>query len=383
MSARPKPLDGLTVIDLTRLLPGPMATLHLADLGAEVIKIESPGGGDDARTLGAMNGDTSYFYQLLNRNKKHRVLDLKQPADHATALALIDAADILVEGFRPGVMARLGLDYATLAARNPRLVYCSISGYGQSGPYAQRAGHDINYLGYAGVLDQTGVAGGPPALCNLQIADLLGGALTPLVGVLAAVIDARARGRGRHVDVAMTDAVLAHTVFAMAQTLATGAPVPRGEDLLDGGVPCYGVYATRDGRYMAVGALEAKFWHRVCDTLARPDLKPHHLARGTDGAYARRELDAIFATRTQAEWVAVFDPVDCCVTPVLRLDESLQNPQLRARGMVVEVGGMRQFAPPFGLSDFDFGDARPAVGAETDGVRARARADDGTGTPAR
>ena len=312
MSARPKPLDGLTVIDLTRLLPGPMATLHLADLGAEVIKIESPGGGDDARTLGAMNGDTSYFYQLLNRNKKHRVLDLKQPADHATALALIDAADILVEGFRPGVMARLGLDYATLAARNPRLVYCSISGYGQSGPYAQRAGHDINYLGYAGVLDQTGVAGGPPALCNLQIADLLGGALTPLVGVL-----------------------------------------------------------------------EAKFWHRVCDTLARPDLKPHHLARGADGAYARRDLDAIFATRTQAEWVAVFDPVDCCVTPVLRLDESLQNPQLQARGMVVEVGGMRQFAPPFGLSDFDFGDARPAVGAETDGVRARARADDGTGTPAR
>ncbi|HQU89464.1 MAG TPA: CaiB/BaiF CoA-transferase family protein, partial [Denitromonas sp.] len=189
MTERAKPLAGLTVLDLTRLLPGPLATMHLGDLGAEVIKIEDPGAGDYARTMGAMHGDTSYFFQLVNRNKKSLVLDLKDAADKAVLLGLVDTADILVEGFRPGVMAKLGLDYATLSARNPRLVYASISGYGQTGPYAQRAGHDINYLGYAGVLDQMGVAGGAPAMSNLQIADLLGGTLTSLVGVLAAVID--------------------------------------------------------------------------------------------------------------------------------------------------------------------------------------------------
>lgn len=374
MTERNKPLAGMTVLDLTRLLPGPLATLHLADLGAEVIKIEDPGAGDYARHMGAMHGDTSYFFQLVNRNKKSLVLDLKDPADKAVLLGLADSADILVEGFRPGVMAKLGLDYATLSARNPRLVYGSISGYGQTGPYAQRAGHDINYLGYAGVLDQIGTAGGAPALSNLQIADLLGGTLTPLVGLLVAVIDARANGRGRQVDVAMTDAALAHAIFPMAEVLAHGQTRPRGEDLLTGGVPCYGVYETQDGRHMAVGALEEKFWHLTCDTLGRPDLKPCHLSRGAEGRHARAQLEAIFRSRTLAEWTAVFDGVDCCVTPVLRLHESLQHPQIQARGMVVEVGGMRQFAPPFGLSDFSLGEATPAPAADADGDALRARA---------
>ena len=369
-----QPLAGLTVIDLTRLLPGPMATLHLADLGADVIKIEDPGGGDYARVMGAMGEDMSHFFALVNRNKKSLVLDLKQAEDREVMLALVDEADILVEGFRPGVMARLGLDYATLAARNPRLVYCSITGYGQHGPYAQRAGHDINYLGYAGVLDQTGVAGGPPALCNLQIADLLGGTLTPLVGMLSAVIDARARGRGRHVDVAMTDAVLAHAIFPMVQVLAEGEPRPRGEDMLTGGVPCYGVYETRDGRYMAVGALEEKFWQRVCDTLDRADLKAFHLSTGADGAWAREQLEAIFRSRSMADWTVLFDAVDCCVTPVLRLHESLADPQLQARGMVIEVGGRRQFAAPFGLPRQQADDVRPAPSLDADGAALRARA---------
>ncbi|KAA3653350.1 MAG: CoA transferase [Proteobacteria bacterium] len=374
MTERAKPLAGLTVLDLTRLLPGPLATMHLGDLGAEVIKIEDPGVGDYARSMGAMHGDTSYFFQLVNRNKKSLVLDLKDAADKAVLLGLVDTADILVEGFRPGVMAKLGLDYATLSARNPRLVYASISGYGQTGPYAQRAGHDINYLGYAGVLDQIGVAGGAPAISNLQVADLLGGTLTSLVGVLAAVIDARTNGRGRQVDVAMTDAALAHAIFPMAEVLAEGETRPRGEDLLTGAVPCYGVYETQDGRHMAVGALEEKFWHLACDTLGRADLKPYHLARGAEGAYARGQLEAIFRTQTLAHWTAVFDAVDCCVTPVLRLHESLQHPHIQARGMVVEVGGIRQFAPPFGLSDYTLGEATPAPAADADGDALRARA---------
>lgn len=368
-SAGRAPLEGLRVLDLTRLLPGPLATQHLADYGAEVIKIEDPGGGDYARSMGAMDGDVSFFYKLVNRNKKSLQLDLKQAEGRALFLRLVATADVVVEGFRPGVMARLGLDHASLLEVNPRVVSCSITGYGQDGPYASRAGHDINYIGYAGVLDQTGTAGGAPAIPNLQVGDLLGGTMSALMGLLVAVIDARASGHGRHVDVSMTDAVLAHAIFPLVEVLASGHVRPRGEDLLSGGVACYGVYATADARYMAVGALEEKFWSLLCDTLGRPDLKPLHLAGGARGAHARAELEEVFASRTQAEWVAVFAEVDCCVTPVLRLEESLADAQLRARGMVVESGGRCQLGPPVRLSGHvpAFNPA-PAAGADCEAL---------------
>ncbi|NMG29118.1 CaiB/BaiF CoA transferase family protein [Aromatoleum evansii] len=367
---RQKPLANLRVLDLTRLLPGPLATQHLADYGAEVIKVEDTGAGDYARTMGAMNGDTSFFYQVCNRGKKSVRLDLKRAEGRELFLRLLDTADVVVEGFRPGVMDKLGLGYDALAERKPKIVVCSISGYGQTGPYALRAGHDINYIGYAGVLDQIGTAGGAPALSNLQIGDLLGGTMSALFGLLVAVLDARASGQGRHVDVAMTDAALAHAIFPLAEVLAHGTVQPRGEDLLTGGVPCYGVYETADGRHMAVGSLEEKFWHLVCDTLGRPDLKAAHLATGEEGARARGEVAAIFRSRTQAEWTALFDGVDCCVTPILRLEESLENPQLRARGMVTEVDGVRQFGPPVRLSGFEPGPFAPApqAGADSDAV---------------
>lgn len=365
------PLTGVRVLDLTRLLPGPLATQHLADYGADVVKIEDTGAGDYARTLGAMGGDTSYLYQVVNRNKRSLRLDLKHPDGKAAFEKLVETADILVEGFRPGVMDKLGLGYEALARINPRLVFCSISGYGQTGPYALRAGHDINYIGYAGVLDQIGTAGGAPAISNLQLGDLLGGTMTALFGVLVALVDARASGKGRLVDVSMTDGVMAHAIFPLTEVLANGRVKPRGEDLLTGEVPCYGVYRTADGRYMAVGALEEKFWHLVCDTLGRPDLKPAHLASGAAGAVARAEVAAIFGARTQAEWIEVFDAVDCCVTPVLTMEESLENPQLRARGMVTEVGGVRQFGRPVRLSAMPSVPARPApavAGADSDAV---------------
>jgi len=365
------PLAGVRVLDLTRLLPGPLATQHLADYGADVVKIEDTGAGDYARTLGAMGGDTSYLYQVVNRNKRSLRLDLKHPDGKAAFEKLVETADIVIEGFRPGVMDKLGLGYEALARINPRLVFCSISGYGQTGPYALRAGHDINYIGYAGVLDQIGTAGGAPAISNLQLGDLLGGTMTALFGVLVALVDARASGKGRLVDVSMTDGVMAHAIFPLTEVLANGRVKPRGEDLLTGEVPCYGVYRTADGRYMAVGALEEKFWHQVCDTLGRPDLKPAHLASGAAGAVARAEVAAIFGARTQAEWIEVFDAVDCCVTPVLTMEESLENPQLRARGMVTEVGGVRQFGRPVRLSAMPSVPARPApavAGADSDAV---------------
>lgn len=365
------PLTGVRVLDLTRLLPGPLATQHLADYGADVVKIEDTGAGDYARTLGAMGGDTSYLYQVVNRNKRSLRLDLKHADGKAAFEKLVETADILVEGFRPGVMDKLGLGYEALARINPRLVFCSISGYGQTGPYALRAGHDINYIGYAGVLDQIGTAGGAPAISNLQLGDLLGGTMTALFGVLVALVDARASGKGRLVDVSMTDGVMAHAIFPLTEVLANGRVKPRGEDLLTGEVPCYGVYRTADGRYMAVGALEEKFWHLVCDTLGRPDLKPAHLASGAAGAAARAEVASIFGARTQAEWIEVFDAVDCCVTPVLTMEESLENPQLRARGMVTEVGGVRQFGRPVRISAMPSVPARPApavAGADSDAV---------------
>ncbi len=370
---RSRPLQGLRVLDLTRLLPGPLATQHLADHGAEVIKIEDTGAGDYARTMGPMADGSSYFFQVVNRNKKSLRLDLKRERGRELFLRLVGTADVVVEGFRPGIMRKLGLDYATLARENPALVYCSISGYGQTGPYAQRAGHDINYIGYAGVLDQTGTAGRAPAIPNLQMGDLLGGTLCSLVGMLMAIVDARASGKGRHVDIAMTDGVLAHAIFPLVEVLSRNRVRPRGEDLLTGGVPCYGVYETSDGRYMAVGALEEKFWHGVCDALGRADLKPVRLATGEEGARARIALEDIFRSRTQEQWTALFAGVDCCVTPVLTLEEGLQDPHLHARGMIIDVAGVKQFSAPFGLTGLSQDEWKPAPdpGADSDTLLAQ------------
>jgi len=342
-----RPLEGVRVLDLSRLLPGPVCTLYLADLGADVAKVEDTGAGDYARTLGARAGGTSAFYRAVNRGKRSIAVDLKDARGREGFLALARRADVVVESFRPGVVDALGIGYAVLAAANPRVVFTSISGYGQQGPRAHAAGHDINYLGYAGVLDQTGSAGGPPALCNLQIADLLGGAASAAIATLAALVRAGRTGAGSRIDVAMADAALAHNIFALHALEQWGAVRPRGEDLLTGGVPAYGVYGTSDGRWVAVGALEDKFWRRLCTTLGREDLAASGLSTGDEGRRVRRELEAIFATRRLAHWQRVFADVDCCVTPVLTLDEALVDAQFAARGMVVEADGIRQYAPPF------------------------------------
>ena len=366
------PLAGVRVLDLTRLLPGSVCTLHLADLGADVVKVEDLAGGDYARSLGvpaeAAPGSVSAFYRIVNRNKRSLALDLKHSEGRAAFLRLAAKADIVVESFRPGVVDRLGVGFAAVAAMNPRVVYCSISGYGQDGPYRERAGHDINYLGYAGVLDQTGTAGGPPALSNLQIADLLGGSVDAAMAILAALFDASRTGRGRYVDVAMADGALAHNIFPLHMLQMRGGVRPRGSDVLTGGVPCYGVYATRDGRYMAVGALEEKFWRELCAVIKRPDLEAKQFATGAEGESVRKELTSIFGARTQAEWTERFARADCCVTPVLSVEEALANDQFLARGMCAEgPSGCRQYAPPFKLSDHEFRIRRdaPAQGEHT------------------
>jgi crotonobetainyl-CoA:carnitine CoA-transferase CaiB-like acyl-CoA transferase len=383
---RPPPLAGLRVLDLTRLLPGPLATMHLADLGADVVKIEDTETGDYARTLGHRRKDAqgeradTDFFLVLNRNKRALRLDLKRPEGREVLLRLVRDADVLVEGFRPGVMSKLGVGYETLRETNRRLVYCAISGYGQDGPLAQAAGHDINYVGYTGVGDQIGRAGEPPAVPNFQIADLLGGTLSAVMGILAAVLDARARGEGRFVDVSMADGVLAHAIFPLMGTIEAGGKAPpRGTSMLSGGLPCYDVYETSDSRWMAVGALEPKFWHRLCDALGAPELKPSHWVRGSEAAPVRARLAAIFATQTQAHWTRVFAEADCCVTPVLTTDEALAHPLFAARRMVVRTphpagGELVQFAPPVKFGDFEFAIEKPAPhpGEHADAVLAEA-----------
>jgi len=366
---RAKPLAGVRVLDLTRLLPGAMATLHLADMGADVIKIEDTEAGDYSRSMGRVREGMSDSFRLLNRNKRAMRLDLKQPLGREAFLRLAERADVVAESFRPGVVARLGVGYDAVSAVNPRIVYCSISGYGQVGPYAQRAGHDINYVGYAGVGDQIGTAESP-VVPNFQIADLLGGALVPAMGILAALLDARSSGKGRYVDVAMTDAALAHAIFPLLGFLEQGKSPSRGTGMLDGGLPCYNVYRTKDGRFMAVGALEGKFWAVLCDILGCPELKGKHIVYGADAGPVKARLTRIFASRTQREWTEVFASADCCVSPVLGMDEALENEQLRARGMVVDEGGFTQLALPLKLSEFEFGIERkaPGVGEHTDEI---------------
>lgn len=334
-----QPLHGIRVLDLTRLLPGPVATMHLADMGAEVIKIEDPGVGDYARTMGPVRNEVSQFFIAVNRGKQIIRLDLKNAVQRDEFLRMVDTADVVIESFRPGVMDRLGLGWDVLKQRNAKLVMCALSGYGQDGPFAQLAGHDINYVGLAGMLEQNVGPDGIPALPNLQVGDLLGGAQAAAQGILAALLGAKMTGLGRFVDVSMTDAVFAHNIMPLVAVNNFGHPVPPGRDLLTGGVPCYNVYRTSDGRFMAVGALELKFWESCCDVLGRPDLKIRHWshgqqAGGSDAMAVKAELDAIFGQQTLAAWTERFASSDCCVTPILRADEAVEHPLFRERGMI-------------------------------------------------
>ncbi|QGW82552.1 CaiB/BaiF CoA transferase family protein [Variovorax paradoxus] len=365
-ASRP-PLAGIRVLDLTRLLPGPVCTLHLADLGAEVLKIEDTGLGDYAAPA---------LRAMVQRNKKGMRLDLKQADGVALLHRLAESADVLVEGFRPGVMDRLGVGYAALSAVNPRLVYCSITGFGQTGPYRDEPGHDLNYCALSGVSDQIGRDDAGPALSNLPIADLLGGSMNAVMGILAALFDAARTGTGRHVDISMADGVLAHALVPLVTLATQGATRRAGLDKLSGALPCYAMYRTQDGRHLSVGALEHKFWERFCDVLGRPDLKPMHMP--PDRATAERvraDVAALIEARPLAYWADVFHGRQCCVTPVLRLEEALAHENFIARGMVhprATEGGAPQLACPVKMTGFEFSIERPAPspGQDTDEVLA-------------
>ncbi len=365
------PLAGVRVLDLTRLLPGPVCTLHLADLGADVIKVEDTGAGDYA---------AEPVRTLVNRNKRGIRIDLKQPEGVAALLLLCEQADVLVESFRPGVMARLGVGYAAVARRNPRIVYCSLTGYGQTGPYRDAPGHDMNYTGWTGVADQIGAPGQPPALSNVPVADLLGGSLTAAMGILAALYDVTRTDLGRHVDIAIADGLLAHAVLPLAAVNTQGKTAPAGASKLTGALPCYAMYATADGGHVAVAALEKKFWDRFCALIGRLDLQDLHVSRdAAESDWVRAEVQAAIGARSLAWWTETLQGTDCCVTPVLKLEDALTNEHFVARGMVLplaggggaaEQPGARQFACPVKMTGFEFAARHPAPrqGEHTDEV---------------
>jgi crotonobetainyl-CoA:carnitine CoA-transferase CaiB-like acyl-CoA transferase len=342
-------LDGLRILDLTRLLPGPFCTMLLADLGADVIKIEEPNGGDPARHYAPLQGDTGALFLLVNRNKRSVTLDLKTDAGRELLLKLVDSADVLVEGFRPGVMDRLGLGYEVLAERNPRLIYATLSGFGQSGPYRDRAGHDLNYLALAGVLGYNVDRQGQPVPPGVQVADLGAGTLGA-VAILAAVIARQQTGRGQSVDVSLFGSAIAWLPTLISSLFSLGHSLPPGEPVLAGGLAQYDVYATADGRHVTLGALEPKFLLNFLNCVGRPELVAQDRER------LRAELRTIFASRTLAEWTLCLKDVDTCFAPVNTLEETLQDPQVAALGLFTSVeharlGSLAQIAPPFAFSD--------------------------------
>lgn len=318
MIAPPPSLSGVRVLDLSRLLPGPFCTLILSDLGASVDKLEDPHVGDYLRLFPPLRDGLSGRFLALNRDKRSLCLDLKRPEGRAALLRLLPRYDVLVESFRPGVMDRLGLDVAALHSHNPRLVVCSISGYGQDGPYRERAGHDLNYCAMAGVLGLSGEdPARPPHALPIQLADIAGGSLWAATAICAALFAAARTGAGRHLDVSMCEGALAFLIPDLGNLDAGGAEPQRGAELLTGGSACYGVYRTRDGRFLSVAALEPKFWLAFNAALGRPGDAAELIAGPAEQARVREEIQALLAQRTRDEWELVFAGADACVEPVL------------------------------------------------------------------
>jgi len=378
------PLSDLRVLDLTRLLPGGFCSLLLADLGADVVKVEDTGMGDYVRWAPPYYGDEdqhalgtrSALYLSLNRGKRSIRLDLKQDAGREALLRLVGEADVVLEGFRPGVLDRLGCGYDTMREANPRIVYCAITGYGQTGPNTARAGHDMNYLGLVGLLGLTGEPGGRPIQSAGQIADIGGGGLMAAVGVLAALRERDRSGEGQLVDISMADGGLSWLAMSAAAYLCDGRVPQRGAEQLTGGFVCYSPYEAADG-WVTCGALEPKFWQRFCEHTGHPELVEKQFERPGSAAWGR--IAEIFRSKTREEWRVFNDEHDAMIEPVLDLDEALKSELVRSREMVVEVeqpelGPVRLLGSPIKLSRTPADPTRPApaLGEDTDEVLAAA-----------
>ena len=363
------PLSGIRVLDLTRLLPGAVCTLQLADMGADVIKVEDPRGGDWSREMPPLAGGQGVIFNAINRNKRSIAIDLRSAPGRDALLRLLESAAVLVEGNRPGVMDRLGLGWEILHQRNPRLVLCSITGYGQDGPMAAAAGHDLNYAAIAGALGLNGTPEGGPLPLGVQVADIGGGGQAAALAIVAALLDVERGAAGRHLDVSMTDVVVTWVAGSLAHATAQGVDAPPGGGFLTGLLPCYRVYRCRDGRYMSVAALEAKFWAALCAALGRPDLEGRRFESGPE---VHAALERIFAARPRDEWQALLGGQDACCAPVLALTEVATHPQIAARGLVIDTPTGRQVAPAVRMGEDWRRLPAPSLGQHTAEILAEA-----------
>lgn len=362
-----RPLEGIRVLDLSRLLPGPCATMVLADLGAQVDKVEDPQGGDYLRFMPPHHDGLNAAFRMLNRGKRSLVLDLKKPQGREAFLRLVARYDVVVESFRPGVMQKLGLGYAALAEANPRIIVCAITGYGQDGPLAHRAGHDINYLARAGVLGLTGPEGGPPQIFGVQLADIAG-ALFGVQGILAALVARATTGKGRFVDVSMCEAAMPFATFGLMSAFA-GESVSSGLSALAGAIAPFGTYTTKDGRAMALGALEPKFWLGFCAAVGlEGDMSA--MVPGPHQPELKAKLRAIFADKTFAEWCTIASATDCCLEPVLLPEEIVKDAQHEARNALPREGTLPYVKTP-GAKAWATS-AAPSQGGHSDEILAEA-----------
>ena len=368
---------------MTRLLPGGYATLLMADLGADVVKVEEPGRGDYIRWSPPMVGEHSAAHIALNRNKRSVTVNLKTPEGRSLLERLVERYDVLIESFRPGVMERLGLGYEALSERNPRLVYCAISGYGQDGPRAQVAGHDANYIGYAGLLSIIGAEGDRPVIPGVQIGDLAGGGMSAVIAVLAALVRRSVTGSGDYCDISMMDGAVSWLSIHAAEFFASGTVPQRERMTLSGAWPCYRVYPAADG-WLTVAALEPQFWAGLCESIDRPDLADDGFATGDRRRHVLAELEELFATKTRAEWMDHFGDADVCVGPVKDFAEALADEQVLHRAMVIEPtvsggGPVKHVGNPIKLRSMSSGPLRrdaPRLGEHTDEVLEEAGIDE-------
>ena len=329
----PLPLKGVRVLDFSRLLPGPFATQLLADLGAEVIKVEDTGAGDYMRTVPPTVQGVSYAYLMVNRGKRSLAVDLQTQEGREILYKLVPSADVIVEQFRPGVMKKLGMDYPRLARMNRRVVYCSFSGYGQTGPSKDLAGHDITFLAHAGILGVTAARDGKPVIPGVPMADLAS-AYNAAFSILVALRTRDRTKKGEFIDVSIFDSAVSLMVLNFARFLATGEEPVAGEALLTGTFPFYNLYETRDGRWMAVAVVEPKFWQRMCEILGVPELSASQFSDERTKAHVMRAVIDRFRTRTLAEWEPLFLKEHLPVIGVRNVSQVLKDPQVRARGLL-------------------------------------------------
>jgi len=329
------PLTGIRVLDFTRLYPGPLGTMLLGDMGAEVIKIEDPARPDYVRNFPPFIESEAAAYLCVNRSKKSLALGCRSEAGRKVFMDLVQTADLVVEQFRPGVLDRMGLGYAAAAGRNPRIIYVSLTGYGQQGPYAGHAGHDLNYIGYAGILGLTVGGDGQPAIPGPQMADVAGGAYMLVIACLSALLARDRSGRGQQVDLAMLDGVLPLMTLQLAQYWAAPEALKDQRLPLSGGLASYHTYRCADGKFAALAALEPKFWEAFCDWVEKPVWKERIYDTGEAAATLKKELAALFETRSRDEWVRDADGSDFCLTPVWGLDEVEEDPHLKQREMFI------------------------------------------------